>query len=177
MDEHLEIICSYLKMNNKDDEFKSLFNYPTFIITQNNYKIFEFRRFHCNDYYMIFYMKSVIINRKRFYKNGKKMYYIETKKLEKDYLRRYKKIYYSNIELNKYSIIQYSFKKKYLLFMGYINTIKNINYLIYIRYRKRLIYKFRDGPFNISFKYTNCKILSPNKYELLYYSNYFLIIS
>jgi hypothetical protein len=42
MEQRSKIICSYLKMNNKDDEFKISIIRGGFIIEKNNQEIFEY---------------------------------------------------------------------------------------------------------------------------------------
>ncbi len=168
-----EIICSYLKMNNKDDEFKIIFTGDGFYITQNNNRIFYFVYLYINSAYMCFYKNTLMIYKKRL-KNKYQIDNIDTKKIEKDYYLKCKKIYYYTIDSTKGSYIKYNFDKDYIIFLGYI---KVISYKINIKYINRLIYKFHDLYIcSINhFKYTNYKILLPNKYELLYYSKYFLM--
>jgi hypothetical protein len=168
-----EVICSYLKMNNKDDEFKISLNNTGFNITQNKNKIFNFE--HYNGVIMNFNIKSIMINFKRL-DNTYKIFYINTSKMIKNYAREYKVFYNNTIELNKEAYIQYSLNKNYIVFANNINS-EEIGYRINNRYYNRFIYKFHENypVFATHFKYTNYKICIPNKYELLYYSKYFLV--
>ena len=176
-----EIICSYLKMNNKDDEFKISLCNEDFTITQNNKIIFNFINLYKRVLMHIMHIKHIMkftqhkmINYKCLNTNYQ-IIYIDTLKMHKNYNLKYKLIYYS-IDLNKKSVISYGFKKKCIEFIWFINT-NIIRYRINIRYYNRFIYKFHDAYLNNvgHFKYTNYKICIPNKYELLYYSNYLLI--
>ena len=172
-----EIICSYLKMNNKDDEFEISLTNKGFTITQNKLEIFNFE-FHKNYYnivFMNFYIQSIMINCKRL-DNTYKIFYISSSKKEKNYDREYKVFYYNTIKLNKEAYIQYSLNKNYIVFANYID-LEEIGYRINNRYHNRFIYKFHENypAFATHFKYTNYKICIPNKYELLYYSKYFLV--
>jgi len=68
MNKLAEIICSYFKMNNKDDQFiinltSDTFNIKTFNIKLNDQKIFEYVLFR--EYiYMDFYIENEIIKSK-----------------------------------------------------------------------------------------------------------------
>ena len=184
-----EIICSYLQMNNKDDEYKLVitnFISEGFKITKNEQKFFEYN----NSLIMIFYVNELVFIEKRYYKNLE-IYYIDTLKILRDYRDRLKRIFLNS---NKNKFIQYNLNKNYLLFISPSNlyfSVLDVNYQINIIYINKLIYKLynqhrrqnnlylksiRNSSLN-RLKYNNCKIFIPNKHELLYYSNYFLIIS
>jgi len=163
-----KIICSYFKMNNKDDKFKISKTARGFSITKNNEKCFDYG---CNDLYtdMIYYINNLLIKRKQIYKIYR-IINIETSKIKRNYECTLKEIYYNNMS----GFIQYTFKKNTIVFLSYTNYIQ---YRIDIEYSNKFIYKFHGidkWGLNRS-KYTNYKILIPNKYELLYYSNYFLV--
>ncbi len=188
-----EIICSYFKMDTKDDESKFVVNNfnsrKGFKIQKNNEYIFQYVCYYDTYIYMNFFIKNVeIFKAKRFYKNLE-IYYIDTAKILRDYINKYKRIFL-NYHKNKY--IEYNLKKNCLLFISYRNyymNVHDINYQINIIHINKLIYKFCNkhriqdkikfkNVWHISFwraNYTNCKIFIPNKYELLYNSNYFLI--
>ena len=117
--------------------------------------------------FICFFIKQLVLKNKRFYLN-KQIYHIETPTLLRYYKDKYKRIYNNNN--NKYFY-------KYIIFIGYKNNILVSKYKI-IRYINRLIYKFRNKSillYNVLLKYTKCKINIPNKYELIYYSNNFLM--
>ena len=179
MEQRAEIICSYFKMNNKDDEFKISLGNKKFSIIKNNKAIFNYgyMEYQNNIVFMEFCMKSSMIKKKIFdIFSSKQINYIITKKSETDYWFGTKYIYCDTIELNKNSYIYYDFNKTYIHFTCYIyNGMVAINYKICIRYFNRLIYKYYDKYNSIMshFKYTDYKIIIPNKYELLYYSKYF----
>jgi hypothetical protein len=174
-----EIICSYLKINNKYDEFTiSLIN-KGFNIKQNNQIIFTY----CNilsDIFMEFYIQTSLIYSKML-NNNYQLDSIVTKKISKDYFRKVKHIYYNTIEFSNKSYIFYNFKKDSIVFHGYKTYLNRhihvLHYRINIRYYNRFIYKSHDEYIYFIYhsKYTNYKICIPNKYELLYYSNYLLI--
>jgi len=169
MEQRSKIICSYLKMNNKDDEFKISIISGGFIIEKNNQEIFEYSMWS----YEEFYIKFSMINKTKVFKNNK-ILYLHKSKLTYNYESKEKKIFYHSIELNKKLYIQYNINKTFITFLGY----KNKWVLINIKCFNRLIYKFNATyKFFISLKYTNYKILIPNKYELLYYSRYFHVYS
>ena len=137
---------------------------------------------------MRFYINELVFIEKRYYKNLE-INYIDTLKVSRSYIDKYKRIY---IDYNKNKFIQYNLNKNYLLFISPSNlyfSVLDVNYQINIIYINKLIYKLynqhrRQNNLYLKFlrniclyrlKYTNCKIFIPNKYELLYYSNYFLI--
>jgi hypothetical protein len=176
MEQRAEIICSYLKMNNKDDEFNINLTNEGFYITQNNNKIFTFEQYS-KHVFIAFCIQTIMIRLKILNKTNE-ISYIDLSKILKNYDRKYKNISYDNIDLNSRSYIQYSCKKDYITFIGIINTnIYDISYRINIKYHNKFIYKSHDTYLymNHHFKYTNYKICIPNKYELLYYSKYFLM--
>jgi hypothetical protein len=167
---YAELICSYLKMNNKDDEFKINFTNGEFTITKNNQIIFKYVYLFANYKYLCFYINSIMIMEKSINKNSQ-IDFIDSIKIQKDYHKKYKNIYCEPIELNNKPYILYNFNKDYIVFC--INVIR---FTIHIIYHNRFIYKSYHTLkyYNNFYKYTNYKILIPNKYELLYYSKYFL---
>ena len=188
-----EIICSYFKMDTKDDESKFVVNnfnsHNGFNIQKNKEYIFQYVFYYDTYIYMDFFIKNVeIFKAKRFYKNLE-IYYIDTLKILRNYRDRLKRIFLNS---NKNKIIQYNLNKNYLLFISPSNlyfSVLDVNYQINIIYINKLIYKFynkhrrqnnlylksiRNSSLNC-LKYNNCKIFISNKHELLYYSNYFLI--
>ena len=179
MNKRAEIICSYFKMNNKDDEFKISLGNKKFSIIKNNIKIFYYgvMEYLNNIAFMEFFMKSSMIKEKML-NTDYQINHIITKKLEKNFLFGIKYIYCDTIELNNTSYIKYECNKSVINFISYINNdIRAIKIYIKIhnRYFKRLIYKYFYNSKHIHFKYTDYKIFIPNKYELLYYSKYFHI--
>jgi hypothetical protein len=114
-----------------------------------------------------------MINKTKVFKNNK-ILYLHKSKLTYNYESKEKKIFYHSIELNKKLYIHYNINKTFITFLDYIYKTVLIN----IKYFNRLIYKF-NATYKcfISLKYTNYKILIPNKYELLYYSRYFHVYS
>jgi len=174
MNKRAEIICSYFKMNNKDDEFKIILDNFKFFITKNNIKLFYyvFMKYLNNIAFMEFFIKSSMIKRK-ILNIDYQINHIITKKIEKNFGFKTKYIYCDTIELNNTSYINYNFNKSFINFIN--NDMMVINYKIHNRYFNRFIYKYFDKNRPIHFKYTDYKIFIPNKYELLYYSKYFLI--
>jgi hypothetical protein len=55
MNKRAEIICSYFKINNKDDEFKISLTNNGFNITHNNKTIFYYGDISYNDYMEFFW--------------------------------------------------------------------------------------------------------------------------
>jgi len=170
-------------MNNKDDEFKISLTNDGFNITHNNKTIFYYGNNTYTDYmyrmefYMEFYLESSMIKTKML-NTDYQINHIITKKLEKNLWFGSKDIYCDNIELNKNACITYNFSKTYIHITGHKNKdFLFINYIINNRYFDRLIYKYFDKyrPVMTHFKYTDYKIIIPNKYELLYYSKYFQV--
>ena len=171
MEKLAKIICSYLKMNNKVDTFKILLNTYGFIITQNNHKLFEY----INESYYIyisFYIpyslyKCKIIN------PNKQIFYIRNPKIIRDYKEKYVSIFNNNL-YDKNNFIKYNLNKNYIYFYISINNvyfnlpIKKIRCNKFIFKIKNYVNSLFCGPM-----YINYKIFIPNKYELLYYSNYF----
>lgn len=165
-----EIICSYLKKNSIDYEIK-IFNFSNgFYIEKDGERIFKLIKY--NNFYKY--------NNKTLNKLAQ-IIYLQTEKLYKDYTNKKKCLYYNykNLELNSDRSIIYNFNKTQIYIKGYKPNkhgqyIYFIVYLIKIKYYNKLRYKYKINTYN--FKYKKYRIFIPNKYEIAYNSNYFLIL-
>ena len=173
-----EIVLSYLQVYDKTAKYEIIYNeiykdeddiicWPReYCITKNGEKIYEYHT-HLK---ILYYLKNI----SKAVNNMLKLIYIQTNKKKINYRENYKYLFYDGI--NRYKNICYEIisKKNERINIKMGNTVCIIKYTYFNKRKyKERYYISSNGQY---LKYTKNLIFISNKYELLYYSNYFLIM-